>query len=497
MEDFPWTYDQLQRYSVLREYLEVFYPEGGESVLDVGGVSPDREGLSVWLPVKHVTRGKAGVCFALDRTVCRKGGFIRGDGMRLPFKSRSFDVVAALDVLEHVSQAGREEFLGELCRVARGSVIVSAPFRDRRVEEVEGLLFEQVKRLYGVEHGQLLEHRTRGLPECSSVSLALGRHMKSGLSFGYGSLANWLFLQSVKNVFMFRRNAGRIQELLDKWMTYRARESEFEQPHSRFFWIYSKDIGQADLEEGVLAVKKNLRERRWVECGFEEVAGLNREIVDFFARERVSAVVVASGKGKHIVECLNHLLTQRVDFDLEVVIWDIGRDAAKEKAVKARFPGIKYRVPELRERASGGLLRMASELLGDYILLVSEDILLPLDSVKLFVERMKAEGAVGGEGMILTPRVVWKRYFTPVCGGGKFSPKILAAGRLVSPFHGFRAERARWVYSECLFFRKDALFERKFNGRRLSRRNVFLWKKWGRSPVLYLADHTVHKRQGK
>jgi 2-polyprenyl-3-methyl-5-hydroxy-6-metoxy-1,4-benzoquinol methylase len=45
----------------------------------------------------------------------------------MPFEDRAFDGVTALEVLEHIPDAGRA--LAECCRVARRFVIVSCPSR--------------------------------------------------------------------------------------------------------------------------------------------------------------------------------------------------------------------------------------------------------------------------------------------------------------------------------------------------------------------------------
>lgn len=48
-----------------------------------------------------------------------------GNGERLPFRDRSFDLVVVLEVLEHVDDP--EAVLREVCRVADGNIILSVP----------------------------------------------------------------------------------------------------------------------------------------------------------------------------------------------------------------------------------------------------------------------------------------------------------------------------------------------------------------------------------
>jgi SAM-dependent methyltransferase len=59
--------------------------------------------------------------------------YLRGDGMQLPFREDSFQVVFALDVIEHVADDQR---LGEeLLRVVRpgGRLVLTTPHRDIRI----------------------------------------------------------------------------------------------------------------------------------------------------------------------------------------------------------------------------------------------------------------------------------------------------------------------------------------------------------------------------
>jgi|GEM_PF-2603949 len=497
MEDFPWTFDQFQRYSVLREFLDVFYPdrldhrEKAIRVLDIGGLSPDRQGQSFWLPVKRVLLEGS---FALDINFCAEKRFIQGEGMKLPFKNGSFDVAAALDVIEHIPTEKREEFLKEMCRVTRTTVIVSAPFRDAKIEETEALLFEEIKRIHRAEHRQLLEHKTFGLPDVSSVSEALAGYMPAGAGFFFGALDNWLFFQTLRNCFLLRRNAPKIHQLLDRWMAWRGHspESEFEPPFSRHFWVYSKTIDREALDSGVEKIKEKLRRRQDPQPGYEEAVALNKEVADFFSKERVSAVVVTSGEGKHLRECLNHVLTQRVDFDFEVCIFDIEGNPEKERKIKTLFPAVKYQRAEKGEKTPNALLRIASRMAGDFILLLADDILLPAESALNFCQKLKNSGEDGP----ITPRVAREGRFTPVWTGTKLSPAKILAGRAARPSRGMKERNVGWIYSPCLFFRKEALCERKLRPRPLTKRNIFLWekeKKWAAS--LLILEAAVYQKE--
>ena len=488
VERYPWTFDQFQRYSVLKAFLEIFFPGRDAEVLDVGGLSPDREGRSYWLPLKHIFSGNSCV---IDLAYAEIDDFVQADGIHLPFKDGSFAVAAALDVVEHVSGDFREDFIAELCRVARSSVVLSAPFRDDDIFKVEELLLEQLKKAYGVEHTQLMEHKRHKLPEIDTISSFLEKHAASHVDFSYGSLKNWLFLQTMKYYFMFRRSSGEIHYFFDKWMAQCNLSSEFEPPHSRHFWICSKEIGQNKLDLGCEDIKKRLAKKPDLDFNLNDLAAFNRKIVDFYSQESVSALVVVSGRGKHLEECLNYLLTQKVEFELEVVVWDISRKKEIEKMVRSRFADLKYIGLDSAGNTMNDLLNVVMSLKGNHVLILSEDIILPADSVS----KLHKQYENTKDCRVMSPRIVWKRYFSPVWKGGAFSPKKLLAGRTFSPFGRTKGEKSRWIFSECLFFRKDAVYERKFKGNALRQRNIFMWESTGsKHGIHYEPDLVVHRR---
>ncbi len=490
-EDFPWTYDQFQRYRVLEALLESLYPRKEVTVLDVGGVSPARDGRSLWLPLKRLVPGSG---FILDLQPARERGFIQGDGARLPFKDKSFDVVASLDTLEHVPPEARPEFLRELGRVARGSLLLSAPFRDPEIERVERLLFRQIKDRHGVEHEQLKEHGRRGLPAVEEVRGLLARSFPASADFSYGSLTRWLLLQTIENIFLFRRNSPAVLGLLDRWMTAAGPGPEFAPPFTRRYWVSSNDISPGELARGIAGIKARLLEPA-LEFGETEARELSREMTAFFDTGRVTAVIVCAGRGNRLAECLNHVLTQKVEIELEVLVWAFGPDPAREEMLRSQFPRVRYVVSGRSEPAAQGLLKLASRASGDHILLLSDSILLPLDSAQIFYDAVKNDPGT----QLVAPRTAFKRYFSPAWHGPRKSLSTILAGRLPRRLPRGAGVPFRWIYSECLFFRKEALLDRKLGGGRLSRRNIFFWEKAQAGaaadpPRWTTLPHTVFKR---
>jgi SAM-dependent methyltransferase len=115
-------------------------PLGAGEALDVGGghgqlVGPLLE--AGFRPTVYASR--ADIPERLRPDV--EGGRVRfasGDLLRLPFESRSFDLVLAYRLLPHVPLWA--DLIAELCRVARGAVIVDYP-TSRSVNALAGLLF--------------------------------------------------------------------------------------------------------------------------------------------------------------------------------------------------------------------------------------------------------------------------------------------------------------------------------------------------------------------
>jgi len=278
MEAFPWTYDQYQRYSVLKQFLKFFYEGKDIRVLDVGGLSPDRDGKHLWLPLKAIFAGES---IVVDTIFYKNKNFIQANGKFLPFENNSFNVVSALDVIEHIPEKDREDFIKELGRVSKGSLFISAPLREKSIELVEGLVFDQINKFYGLKHQQLLEHKKCGLPDVETTTQTLNKFFPSGESFSYGSLGNWLFNQTIKNCFLFKKNSKKIHCFLDKWMTGETNLSDFEPPFSHHFWICSKDFSQEDLRAGVNSIKTNLKNEANIKTSFSDLVEFNQEIVKF------------------------------------------------------------------------------------------------------------------------------------------------------------------------------------------------------------------------
>ncbi len=495
--DFPWTWDQLQRYAVLAAFLDVFYPGRRPRLLDVGGVSPFRNGIGTWLPAMRIRPETTTV---LDVVHHRESGFVQGDACRLPFQTGSFDVVSALDVVEHIPGDKREALVSEAFRVSRGSVVLAAPFRDSFIDEAERLLFDQIKTLYGVGHRQLLEHRELGLPEAAVVSGLLKSCAPEAprIEFSYGSLRSWLYHQSIKNVFMFRPESDSVHEAMDRWMASRQDYWEAEPPFSRRFWISSRDIGRRKLGGGAARIMARLPMLRPAPPSFDDLACLNRMVTSFALKERVLAVVVTDGGSPCLAQCLAHLFTQVLDFDLEVVAWDLsgrGEGGPNEDSLLRKFPGLRFFSPRHGDNLAASLLEIGLRSAGRFIMLVADDILLPQNSASAFRNALASHP----DHDLLIPKVLVREGADrPDADLVEFGGEEMTAEPF-SPAYGRRTAEtdraaAGWVWSECLFFRREALAGRRLKKCPPSKKEVFLWEKERQDQkILFVPEHTVLK----
>jgi len=180
------SFDQLQRYRLAADLIEAV--RGGKplSILDAGS----REGfLGNFLPYDRI--------IGIDRSDFPEGRFIKGDVLSLPFRDGSFDIVLTLDVLEHIPDMERINFLLELERVSSEIVIVGSPFNSEPVEEAERLINDFSRKLTGDENIFLSEHEIIGLPDLDKVlDWALDRGDQT-VVIPNGYLPRWILMMAL------------------------------------------------------------------------------------------------------------------------------------------------------------------------------------------------------------------------------------------------------------------------------------------------------------
>ncbi|MDD5395626.1 MAG: glycosyltransferase [Thiothrix sp.] len=186
--DFPEAipFDQAQRYGVTAMAIEWLRRPGQIfTILEVG--ANRHKILGSLLPQDRIIY----LDVEIPEEMKAYSNVIEGDATALAFSDSQFDVIVALDVLEHIPSEKRRDFLWHTTRVARLMTVIAAPFDDPRVRaaEVDACAFWD--RLMPKPYRWLTEHADNGLPnltETRSILTGLGvKHWP----IGHGRLKLW------------------------------------------------------------------------------------------------------------------------------------------------------------------------------------------------------------------------------------------------------------------------------------------------------------------
>jgi len=162
---------QVNQLARLAPLLPLIRETGGRALLDAGSGS---RGVAPWLPDWHVTALDShfddyGAAEGPQSGVAQRA--VVGDIREMPFGDDEFDVVLALDVMEHLAAQDRERALGELARVARRRLIVACPAGAEALEADRRLAGSLPR-----PPGWLAEHLENGFPEPADLVAPLEAH---------------------------------------------------------------------------------------------------------------------------------------------------------------------------------------------------------------------------------------------------------------------------------------------------------------------------------
>lgn len=104
--------------------------------------------------------------------------------LNIPVDESSYDVVIAVDVLEHINPAERKQFLNELSRITRLCVILNYPHKDTKAAQ------ELV--LKSTNNALIREHVQWELPDTKWVLNTMQSFGFAGQAKSYGNLAVWV-----------------------------------------------------------------------------------------------------------------------------------------------------------------------------------------------------------------------------------------------------------------------------------------------------------------
>jgi SAM-dependent methyltransferase len=239
--------DQYQRYALLRRLVFATHAarrERGQEVrvLDVGS-GPER-----------LTETFLGDGFFVTRCDVESFGdesiVVVNPDEPLPFAEAEFDVVVALEVLEHVHPAARAQFIRECLRVARDLVVLTCPDGRTEVAGAERRISSVFELLTGRPHPFLQEHAEYGLPQEEEVRKLLDATGVPYLVAGNSRLDRW---EGFLLLDQFLRTTDRGPEVASE--IYRRANSSFplrsdENPYRKFYvaWMARLD---AAVREGL------------------------------------------------------------------------------------------------------------------------------------------------------------------------------------------------------------------------------------------------------
>jgi predicted SAM-dependent methyltransferase len=88
---------------------------------------------------------------------------VKGDILRMPFKSDSFDFIICVDMLEHLPSKERIKAVEEIFRVARKKVFLAVPCGEQSLKQ-DKQLDQKYKKIFKKSFSFLAEHLKYGIP---------------------------------------------------------------------------------------------------------------------------------------------------------------------------------------------------------------------------------------------------------------------------------------------------------------------------------------------
>jgi GT2 family glycosyltransferase len=179
-------FDQAQRYGVTARAIEALRQPGQTfRILEVGANQHRR--LDALLPRDQIVY----LDLEVSGEMKAHGDMVEGDATALTFPDGCFDVVVALDVLEHIPASKRQDFLWHTTRVAGLMTIIAAPFDNPQVRAAEAGASLFWDELMPVPYRWLAEHSELGLPDLRETQALLTQLGLHHWSIGHGHLDLW------------------------------------------------------------------------------------------------------------------------------------------------------------------------------------------------------------------------------------------------------------------------------------------------------------------
>ncbi len=311
-------FDMFQRYMLTKEIIDAVKGIRNAAILDVGG-HPGV--ISDFLPMDET--------YVIDLKVCRKRNFIRADCQFLPFRSRVFDAVTSIDVLDHLPKGKRLPVLYELLRVSRRFVAIAAPFDSEDVRRAEDTLYDYVVNVLRREDENLREHAMYGLPNLNELRNFLDSQKLVHLEFSNGFLSSWLPMQMLN----FRISSPEVYQRVNQLYNFAFYQYDNLEPSYRKIILIDK-ISKDSTE--LSARTESIKKRELEDRSSEKLELLQR------ARAKLAlALGIALDEGLQGLfrKTVDHYVKRRKQFfeldrDEQYQIWLKNNDLTEKKVLE-------------------------------------------------------------------------------------------------------------------------------------------------------------------
>lgn len=182
-------FDQYQRYKTVQliaKNLKEKYSIDRLSILELG--ANEQCNLEKMLPEELIQYSD----ITLSDEMINNGKFIVVDGRNMKqFEDNKYDMIIALDVLEHVKEEDRYVFLKEMQRVSKYLAVACFPFNSIEVCGAETRANNYYRAIYGQDHIWLKEHIDNVLPDLDSILRFLETEKYNYTVFQHGNIIVW------------------------------------------------------------------------------------------------------------------------------------------------------------------------------------------------------------------------------------------------------------------------------------------------------------------
>lgn len=207
-------------------------------ILDVGGGSPYMASvLKESTPNHQLT-----TIDILPKPSDFYGRYIQGDATKMPFESKSFEMVISTDVMEHIPDTNKEAFIRECMRVAKKYVIIAAPFNTEGVDKAEHVVNDLNIKLFGENQPWLNEHFINKKPELHKTLQFIKKLGFETETVGTNNIYDWVLSTHIN---LIEASLGLGKKKLDK-LNWSINKDKFNNgnttpPFYRYFIVIFKE----------------------------------------------------------------------------------------------------------------------------------------------------------------------------------------------------------------------------------------------------------------